>query len=91
VFLGLSFDISRCLLLFFKKIQRDQSKPSRKCTAIDLEMRIRMTRIYAGGQSLSAIACELGSVLSAVNTIMKDAASMKEYVGGMTVMSKTET
>jgi hypothetical protein len=43
---------------------------SHKRTATNLERRIRMTCKYAGGQSLSAIACELGSVLSAVNMLL---------------------
>jgi transposase-like protein len=30
------------------------------CTAIDLELKVRITRKYEGGKSLSAIARELG-------------------------------
>jgi hypothetical protein len=34
-----------------------KGEPSYKCTAINLEMRIRMVHEYEGGQSLSAVAC----------------------------------
>jgi hypothetical protein len=56
-----------------------KSKPSHKCTAIDLELKITMICKYGSGQSLSVIACELGFMVLAANTIMKDAACMNEH------------
>jgi hypothetical protein len=38
-------------------------EPSDKCTAADLEMKVRMICKYEGDQSLSAVACELGFLL----------------------------
>jgi hypothetical protein len=42
-------------------------------------MKIRMIHKY-GGQSLSAVACELGFAISTANTIVKDAACITEHV-----------
>jgi hypothetical protein len=39
-------------------------KPSCKLTAIDLEIEITMVHKCEGGQSLTAIACELGSMVA---------------------------
>jgi hypothetical protein len=43
-------------------------------------MKIRIICTYQGGQSLSVIAHEHGLMVSTVNTIMQDAAHIKEYV-----------
>jgi hypothetical protein len=63
-----------------KHVSEEKSEPSKKCTAADLRMNIRMVRKYEHGQSLSSVACKLGFVLSAMNTIMKDVACMKEHI-----------
>jgi hypothetical protein len=60
-----------------------KSEPSCKCNAIDLEMKIRMVHRYECGQILFAISCVLGFMVSTVNTIVKDAAHMKEHVKGI--------
>jgi hypothetical protein len=49
-------------------------------------MKIRIIYKYKGGQTLSAIACEHDFSASTINTIMKDAARMKEYVKGATLI-----
>jgi hypothetical protein len=56
-----------------------KSKPSCKCTAIDLEIKVRMICKYEGVQSLSEISCELALATSTVNTIVKDAAHKKDH------------
>jgi hypothetical protein len=58
----------------------EKSKPFRKHTTIDVGMKTRMIHKYEGGKNVSAIACELGFALSTVNTIMKDAARIKEWL-----------
>jgi hypothetical protein len=47
-------------------------------------MKIRIICKYEGGESLYAIA--LGLVVSTVNTIVKDAAAIKEPLKGMAMM-----
>jgi hypothetical protein len=54
-----------------KRSSEEKCEPSRKYTATDLEMKIRMIRKYECEQSLSATACELGFVVSTVNTVLK--------------------
>jgi hypothetical protein len=41
---------------------------------------------YEGGRSLSAVALELGFVVSTANPSVEDAAHIKEHVKGMAVM-----
>jgi hypothetical protein len=60
-----------------KHAPEGKSRSSHECIAIDLEMKMRMIHKYEGGQRLSAIACELGFVVSSLNTIMKGTAMMK--------------
>jgi hypothetical protein len=43
-----------------KCAHKEKSEPPRKCTAIDLEMKIRMIRKYEGGKCLSAVLREFG-------------------------------
>jgi hypothetical protein len=45
-----------------RRTPEGKNEPSRTCTAIDLEKRIRMVRKHKGAQSLSAIACGYMSV-----------------------------
>jgi hypothetical protein len=52
-----------------KHKREGKSQPSQKHTAIDLEMKIRIICKYEGGQSLSAL-----------NTIVKDAAHIRQLV-----------
>jgi hypothetical protein len=52
-------------------------------------MKIGMILKYKGRQSLSAIARELGFVVSTVNIIVKNAAPIKENVNEMAVMKST--
>jgi hypothetical protein len=72
-----------------KCVPEGKSKPSRKCTATDLQIKIRMLCNYKGQQSLSLIACELGFAVSTVNTIVKDTACIKDHVKAMTLMKST--
>jgi hypothetical protein len=67
-----------------ERVPRRKSEPSHKCTAIDLERKTGMLCKYEDGQSLSAIAPELGFV---VLTIVKDAARIKERVTGKVLMN----
>jgi transposase-like protein len=53
------------------------AQPTRKRNKIDLEMKMKMIKKYEVGQSLSAIARELGLSASTVNTIVKDADRIK--------------
>jgi hypothetical protein len=57
-----------------------KSEPSSECTTIDLDMKIKVRCKYKSGQILSTTALELGFSVSTVNTIMKDAAHIKEHV-----------
>jgi transposase-like protein len=66
-----------------------KSEPSRRRTAIDLEMKTKIIRKYEGGQSLSAVARELGFAVSTVNTIVKDAARIKEHAKRTSTMKTT--
>ena len=64
---------------------RRQSVPAcsqhmRKRSKIDLETKMKMIKKFETGQSLSAIARELGLSVSTVNTIVKDADRIKEHV-----------
>jgi hypothetical protein len=43
-------------------------------------MKMRLTHNYEGGQSLSAVAHEIGFIVSAVNTVGKDAVHTKDHV-----------
>jgi hypothetical protein len=61
-----------------KRAPEGESEPSHKHTAIDLKMKIRMVLKYEGGQILCAIAHEFGRAVSALNTIVKDVAHVKE-------------
>jgi hypothetical protein len=63
-----------------------KSEPSRKHTAIDLEIKIRMMCKYECGQGLSAVAHELGCTVLTMNTNGKDAACIKEFMKGKTMM-----
>jgi transposase-like protein len=72
-----------------KRAPKEKTKPSRKRTTIDLEMKIRIIRKYEGGQSLTAISRELGFAVSTVNTIVKDAARIKEHVKGTAMLKST--
>jgi hypothetical protein len=47
-----------------KQAPQRRSEPSPKCVAIDLGMKRRIICKYEGGQSLSAIAHELGPVVN---------------------------
>jgi hypothetical protein len=58
-----------------KREPEGRGEPSRKHTAIDVEMKKRMIRNYEGGQSLSAIARGLHFVVS---TIVNYAACIRE-------------
>jgi hypothetical protein len=78
-----------CTVAGCKCAREGNRKPSHKCTAIDLELKLRMIRKYEGGQSLSAIAGELSAVVSTVNTIVKDASRIKKHVKGMACMKST--
>jgi hypothetical protein len=59
-----------------KHTLKGKHESSRKCTAIDLEVKIGMICKYGGGQHISAI----GFAVSTLNTIMEAAAHIKEYV-----------
>jgi hypothetical protein len=63
-----------------------KSRATHKCTAIDLEMKIRTIHKYVGEQSLSAIAFELDFLVLTMNTFVNDAARTKECVTRMTKM-----
>jgi hypothetical protein len=88
-----------CLFLLYKKyfhvlfvaggkcVPKGKSKLSRECTAIDLELKIRMIHKYEFGHSLSAIEHELSLAVYTVNTSMKDAACIKEHAKGMAMMT----
>uniref|UniRef100_A0A8C9SKK2 HTH CENPB-type domain-containing protein n=1 Tax=Scleropages formosus TaxID=113540 RepID=A0A8C9SKK2_SCLFO len=65
------------------------TQPKRKRTKIDLEMKMKMIKKYEGGQNLSAIARELGLSVSTVNTIVKNAARIKEHVKGCAPLKST--
>jgi transposase-like protein len=67
----------------------ETAQPIRKRTKIDLEMKIKMIKKYEGGQSLSAIARELGLSASTVNTTVKDADRIKEHVKGAAPLKST--
>jgi hypothetical protein len=54
-----------------KHISERKVTPSRKCIAIDLEMKISIIRKYEGGQRLSALEHIRGFAVSAVTIIMK--------------------
>jgi hypothetical protein len=70
-----------CVTAGGKHALEGKNKPSYKCTVIGLAMKIRMvhTSTCEGGQSLFAVACELGFVVSTVNPIMKDATCIKVH------------
>jgi hypothetical protein len=78
-----------CAMVGGKRAPKEKTEPSRKRTAIDLEMKIRIIHKYEGGQSLSAISRELGFAVSTVNTIVKDAARIKEHVKGTAMLNST--
>jgi hypothetical protein len=63
-----------------------RSEPFYKHPAIDLKIKIRMVCKYERGQSLSAIAHELGCTVSTMNTNGIDAACVKEHKKGMAMM-----
>jgi hypothetical protein len=69
-----------------KLAPRRKSRATHKCTAIDLEIKIRMIHKYVGEQSLSAIAFELDFLVLTMNTFVKDAARIKECVTRITKM-----
>jgi DNA-directed RNA polymerase specialized sigma24 family protein len=52
-------------------------------------MKTKMIKKYEEGQSLSAIARELGLSASTVNTTVKDADRMKEHVKGAAPLKST--
>jgi hypothetical protein len=68
-------DILWCLFSLGKRASDGKSRLSRKYTAVDLEMKMRMTCEYGDGESLSGVAHELVFV----STVMKDAAHIKEH------------
>jgi hypothetical protein len=57
-----------------------KSEPSPKRTAIEFETKIRVIHKYECGQSVSAIARELGFAVSTLNTIIEDAVHITEHV-----------
>nr|XP_023648729.1 tigger transposable element-derived protein 1-like isoform X2 [Paramormyrops kingsleyae] len=63
-----------------KRLNERKSESVRKRTVIDLELKMKIIRKYEGGQSLSAIAREFGLAVSTINTIVKDAARIKQHV-----------
>jgi sugar lactone lactonase YvrE len=70
-----------CLLKIFSILYSGlqlKYKPSRKHTAIDLEIKLRMILKYEDGQNLSGIVHGVGFAISTVNTIVKDVAQIKE-------------
>jgi hypothetical protein len=72
-----------------KRAREGNSEPSRKRTAIDLELKLRIIRKYECGQSVTAMARELSLAVSTVNTIVKDAFRIKEHVKGTACMKST--
>nr|XP_020859335.1 tigger transposable element-derived protein 1-like [Phascolarctos cinereus] len=72
-----------------KRVLEGKSEPSRKRKSIDLEMKMNIIRKYEGGQKLSSIARELGLAVSTVNTIVKDAARIKEHAEDSACMKLT--
>ncbi|XP_036598723.1 tigger transposable element-derived protein 1-like [Trichosurus vulpecula] len=72
-----------------KRALEEKSEPSRKRKSIDLEMKMNIIRKYEGGQKLSSIARELSLAVSTVNTIVKDAARIKDHAEDSTCMKLT--
>jgi hypothetical protein len=66
-----------------------KSKLHHKHTPTDLDMKMRIMHKYECGQSLSAVAHELGFAVLHVNTTMKDAAHIKEHVKATSMMKLT--
>jgi hypothetical protein len=63
-----------------------KGEPSHKCTSVDLEVKVRMVYKCESGKRISAVPPELGFMVSALNSIIKDAVHIKECARGMTVM-----
>nr|XP_023694244.1 tigger transposable element-derived protein 1-like [Paramormyrops kingsleyae] len=72
-----------------KRPRECKSESARKRTAINLELKIKIIRKYEAGQCLSAIAREFGLANSTVNTIVKDAARIKQHVKGTACLKST--
>ncbi|XP_068959389.1 tigger transposable element-derived protein 1-like isoform X2 [Petaurus breviceps papuanus] len=72
-----------------KRTLEGKSEPSRKRKSIDLEMKMNIIRKYEGGQKLSSIARELSLAVSTVNSIVKDAARIKEHAEDSACMKLT--
>jgi hypothetical protein len=70
-----------------KHVPEGKNEPLLKCTASDLNMKLRLCK-YEGGNILSTVAHELGFVISTVNIIVKDAARLKGHVK-ITAMMKS--
>jgi hypothetical protein len=69
-----------CAMAGGKHAPEEKCKPSPKHTATEFETKIPVIHKYECEQSMSAIACEPGFVVSTLNTTMKDIAHIKEHV-----------
>ena len=72
-----------------KRSSDGKGEPSHKLHVIDFETKMKIIHKHEGGQTITSIAHELGYAPSTINTIVKDAACIREHAEGTATMKAT--